>query len=86
VRRDHRVAGGDLGAFSLTRAAIQMGYCPRLRLMHTSAREIGQIYVPFINWSLLIAVMLLVVGFRSSDNLGGPTASPSPWRCSSIRC
>jgi KUP system potassium uptake protein len=59
------------GAFSLTRAAIQMGYCPRLRLMHTSAREIGQVYVPFINWSLLIAVMLLVVGFRSSDNLGG---------------
>jgi len=59
------------GAFSLTRAAIQMGYCPRLRLLHTSAREIGQIYVPFINWSLLVAVMLLVVGFRSSDNLGG---------------
>ncbi len=59
------------GAFSLTRAAIQMGYCPRLKLMHTSAREIGQIYVPFINWSLLVAVMLLVVGFRSSDNLGG---------------
>jgi KUP system potassium uptake protein len=59
------------GAFSLTRAAIQMGYCPRLRLQHTSAREIGQIYVPFINWSLLIAVMLLVVGFRSSDDLGG---------------
>jgi len=59
------------GAFSLTRAAIQMGYCPRLKLMHTSAREIGQIYVPFINWSLLVAVMLLVLGFRSSDNLGG---------------
>jgi len=59
------------GAFSLTRAAIQMGYCPRLKLMHTSAREIGQIYVPFINWSLLFAVMLLVLGFRSSDNLGG---------------
>jgi KUP system potassium uptake protein len=59
------------GAFSLTRAAIQMGYCPRLKLLHTSAREIGQVYVPFINWSLLVAVMLLVVGFRSSDNLGG---------------
>ena len=38
------------GAFSLTRAAIQMGYCPRLKIQHTSAREIGQIYVPFINW------------------------------------
>ncbi len=59
------------GAFSLTRAAIQMGYCPRLRLLHTSEREIGQIYVPFINWTLFIAVMLLVLGFRSSDNLGG---------------
>ncbi len=59
------------GAFSLTRAAIQMGYCPRLKLLHTSEREIGQIYVPFINWTLLVAVSLLVLGFRSSDNLGG---------------
>ena len=52
------------GAFSLTRAAIQMGYCPRLKILHTSERQIGQIYVPFINWTLLIAVVLLVVGFR----------------------
>ena len=59
------------GAFSLTRAAIQMGYCPRLTITHTSEREIGQIYVPFINWVLCIAVILLVVGFRHSDNLGG---------------
>ena len=59
------------GAFSLTRAAIQMGYCPRLKLLHTSDRQIGQIYVPFINWTLLVAVVLLVVGFRSSDELGG---------------
>jgi len=59
------------GAFSLTRAAIQMGYCPRLKLLHTSERQIGQIYVPFINWMLLVAVLLLVLGFRSSDNLGG---------------
>jgi len=57
------------GAFSLTRAAIQMGYAPRLKILHTSEREIGQIYVPFINWTLLIAVMLLVLTFRSSDNL-----------------
>ena len=57
------------GAFSLTRAAIQMGYAPRLKILHTSEREIGQIYVPFINWSLLIAVILLVLTFRSSDNL-----------------
>ena len=59
------------GAFSLTRAAIQMGYCPRLTIRHTSEREIGQIYVPFVNWVLFIAVILLVVGFRHSDNLGG---------------
>jgi KUP system potassium uptake protein len=59
------------GAFSLTRAAIQMGYCPRLSIMHTSERAIGQIYVPFINWMLLIAIIVLVVGFRNSDNLAG---------------
>jgi KUP system potassium uptake protein len=57
------------GAFSLTRAAIQMGYAPRLRIQHTSERQIGQIYVPFINWSLLIAVILLVLVFRRADNL-----------------
>ena len=59
------------GAFSLTRAAIQMGYCPRLTIEHTSEREIGQIYVPFVNWVLFVAVLLLVAGFRHSDNLGG---------------
>src|SRR6185369_5800390 len=59
------------GAFSLTRAAIQMGYCPRLTIEHTSERAIGQIYVPFINWSLLAAIVALVVGFRNSDNLAG---------------
>ncbi len=59
------------GAFSLTRQAIQMGYCPRLKILHTSEREIGQIYVPFINWTLFVAVTLLVLGFRSSDNLAG---------------
>jgi len=57
------------GAFSLTRQAIQMGYCPRLTITHTSERQIGQIYVPFINWTLLTAVILLVVGFQSSSNL-----------------
>ncbi|HEX7329469.1 MAG TPA: potassium transporter Kup [Casimicrobiaceae bacterium] len=57
------------GAYSLTRAAIQMGYCPRLTIRHTSEREIGQIYVPFVNWMLLIAIVALVLGFRSSDNL-----------------
>ena len=57
------------GAFSLTRAAIQMGYCPRLTIEHTSERASGQIYVPFIIWVLLAAVIALVVGFRSSDSL-----------------
>src|SRR5262249_17290922 len=57
------------GAFSLTRQAIQMGYCPRLTVAHTSDRQIGQIYVPFINWTLLAAVMALVLGFQSSSNL-----------------
>jgi KUP system potassium uptake protein len=59
------------GAFSLTRQAIQMGYCPRLTILHTSERQIGQIYVPFVNWALLIAVILLVIGFKSSSNLAG---------------
>ncbi len=59
------------GAFSLTRAAIQMGYCPRLQILHTSERQIGQIYVPFINWTLFFSVLLLVLAFRSSDNLAG---------------
>jgi len=57
------------GAFSLTRQAIQMGYCPRLTITHTSDRQIGQIYIPFINWTLMGAVMLLVVGFQTSSNL-----------------
>ena len=59
------------GAFSLARQAVQMGYCPRLNILHTSEREIGQIYVPFVNWTLLVAVILLVVGFRSSSALAG---------------
>jgi KUP system potassium uptake protein len=48
-----------------------MGYCPRLKILHTSDRQIGQIYIPFINWMLLVAVVLLVLGFKRADNLGG---------------
>jgi KUP system potassium uptake protein len=59
------------GAFSLARQAVQMGYCPRLEIEHTSEREIGQIYVPFINWTLFIAVVILVLGFQSSSALAG---------------
>ncbi len=57
------------GAFSLTRQAVQLGYAPRMRTVHTSEKEIGQIYVPGVNWMLLGAVVALVVGFQSSSAL-----------------
>lgn len=57
------------GVFSLTRQAVQLGYLPRMRIRHTSAREAGQIYVPAANWILLVACIGLVAGFRSSGNL-----------------
>ncbi|WP_376767335.1 potassium transporter Kup [Paludibacterium denitrificans] len=57
------------GAYSLTRRAIQLGYCPRMAILHTSEKEIGQIYMPFINWGLLVAVLVVVVLFKSSDAL-----------------
>ena len=56
-------------AFSITKQAIQLGYLPRLRVLHTSVRETGQIYLPFINWSLYVCIVLAVIGFGSSDNL-----------------
>jgi len=58
------------GAFSMTSQAIQLGYLPRMAIHHTSEREIGQIYLPFINWSLLVGIVLLVLGFQSSASLG----------------
>ncbi|MFQ3666800.1 MAG: KUP/HAK/KT family potassium transporter, partial [Sphingomonadaceae bacterium] len=57
------------GAFSITRQAVQLGFLPRLRILHTSERAEGQIYIPFINWGLLVLVVLLVLGFRNSSNL-----------------
>ncbi|MEO5694606.1 MAG: potassium transporter Kup [Usitatibacter sp.] len=57
------------GAFSMTRQAIQLGYIPRLEILHTSERTIGQIYMPLVNWVLFVAVTLLVLGFQSSSNL-----------------
>jgi KUP system potassium uptake protein len=59
------------GAFSLTRQAVQLGYSPRLRLEHTSSREIGQIYVPSVNWGLMLLTCALVLGFRKSTNIAG---------------
>jgi KUP system potassium uptake protein len=57
------------GAFSLTQQAIQLGFMPRMRIMHTSESAAGQIYIPFINWTLMIMVLLLVMFFGSSSNL-----------------
>ena len=63
------------GAFSLTKQAIQLGYSPRMHVVHTSDKEVGQIYVPNVNWMLLGAVVALVLGFHSSSAL----ASASSW-------
>jgi KUP system potassium uptake protein len=57
------------GAFSLTWQALQLGYLPRLKVMHTSSEERGQIYIPFINWVLFAVTVFLVLEFRSSSNL-----------------
>lgn len=57
------------GAFSLTQQAIQLGYVPRMFIQHTSGDEKGQIYVPFVNWALMIGVVLLIIGFCSSSAL-----------------
>ena len=59
------------GAFSLTRQAIQLGYSPRMRIEHTSSREMGQIYVPAVNWGLMLLTCLIVLGFRTSSNIAG---------------
>ena len=57
------------GAFSVTQQAIQLGFIPRLRIAHTSERAAGQIYIPVVNWALMVMVILLVITFRSSSNL-----------------
>ncbi len=59
------------GAFSVTKQVIQLGYLPRLNIQHTSVRDTGQIYIPFVNWGLFVAIVLAVVMFRSSSNLAG---------------
>jgi KUP system potassium uptake protein len=57
------------GAFSLTQQAVQLGYWPRVRIVHTSGQAAGQIYIPEINWALMVACVALVLGFRASTNL-----------------
>ena len=59
------------GAFSLTRQAVQLGYSPRLRIEHTSSREIGQIYMPAVNWGLLLLTCAFVLEFQNSSNIAG---------------
>jgi len=57
------------GAFSVTKQVIQLGYLPRLQVLHTSVKDAGQVYLPFVNWGLFVAIVLAVVMFRSSSNL-----------------
>jgi len=59
------------GTFSMTKQAIALGLLPRMRVLHTSESEIGQIYIPAVNWLQLVVVLIAVVGFQSSDNLAG---------------
>ena len=57
------------GAFSVTHQAVQLGFLPRLRTEHTSDKAVGQIYIPAVNWTLMIMVALLIIGFRQSTSL-----------------
>jgi len=59
------------GVFSLTQQAIQLGFCPRLRIIHTSSEIIGQIYIPFVNYTLMLACIGVVIGFGGSNGLAG---------------
>ena len=59
------------GAFSLTRQAIQLGYLPRMEIIHTSRSEIGQIYMPTVNWALMVSTIALVIGFGSVSAIAG---------------
>jgi KUP system potassium uptake protein len=57
------------GAFSVTKQIIQLGYLPRLQVLHTSVKDTGQVYLPFVNWGLFVTIVLAVVMFKSSSNL-----------------
>ncbi|HCY01481.1 MAG TPA: hypothetical protein DHU71_00110, partial [Erythrobacter sp.] len=55
------------GAFSITHQAMQLGFMPRLSIRHTSETEAGQIYIPVVNWALMVAVIILVLTFQTSS-------------------
>ena len=57
------------GAFSVTKQVVQLGYLPRLQVLHTSVKDTGQIYIPLVNWGLFVTIVLAVVMFKSSSNL-----------------
>jgi KUP system potassium uptake protein len=59
---------------------VQLGICPRMEIRHTSESEMGQIYIPQVNWMLLVGILILIFGFKSSDNLASAYASPLPAR------
>jgi len=59
------------GAFSLTRQAVQLGFSPRVRIQHTSSEAMGQIYIPVVNWALMVCTVALVLGFGSSSRMAG---------------
>lgn len=59
------------GVFSLTRQAVRLGYLSPMRIIHTSEMESGQIYIPFVNWLLYFAVVVVIVSFEHSSNGGG---------------
>jgi len=69
------------GAFSVTQQAIQLGFVPRLRITHTSESAAGQIYIPVVNWALMIMVLLLVLTFRTSSNLAAAYGIAVTARC-----
>ena len=64
----------------MTQQAISLGFLPRMNIVHTEGREIGQIYVPFVNWALAAGTIAAVIGFGSSDEAGG-RLSASRCRC-----
>src|SRR5260370_2327142 len=66
------------GAFSLTQQAIQLGFLPRLRVLHTASHEKGQIYMPMVNWLLASGTLGAGITFGSSDAPGRPYATPFP--------